>query len=218
MVVPRTVRALVASAALWLACCRAADARDLPLPAPVPAAPPQSAPAARPVTLHIQWGGGTPRAWAGRITLGAADAGGHGGGIGEWRTLSPDRDAAMRVHAEGNAVVVHEPRPTAFDGVEVVLDDWRGRRVRVELEAAGGARPAVVTEIDVADVLAAPVQKPLDTEGNRLTVRQAAGDALAVVVEPGDQHTHAADPSMCRPGSQVRLRVAPLLVLKPDRI
>ena len=216
MVVPRTVRALVASAALWLACCRAADARDLPLPAPVPAAPPQSAPATRPVTLHIQWGGGTPRAWAGRITLGAADAGGHGGGIGEWRTLSPDRDAAMRVHAEGNAVVVHEPRPTAFDGVEVVLDDWRGRRVRVELEAAGGARPAVVTEIDVADVLAAPVQKPLDTEGNRLTVRQAAGDALAVVVEPGDQHTHAADPSMCRPGSQVRLRVAPLLVLKPD--
>jgi len=116
------------------------------------------------VTLQVQWGGGTPRAWTGRISLATADAAGPAQGIGEWRTLSPDRDAALLVHAEGDGIVVHEPRPTTFDGVELILDEWRGRRVRVELAAAGSTRPAVVAEIDVADVLAAPVMAtvPLD--------------------------------------------------------
>jgi hypothetical protein len=138
--------------------------------------------------------------------------------VAEWRTLCSDRDAAALVHEERGEIVVHEPRPVSVNGVELVLDDWRGRRLRVELEAAVGTRPSVVTEVDVADLLSAPLQKPLDGEGNRLTVRPAPGDALAVVVEAEDGRIEpsASDPSIRRPGSQVRIRVAPLLFLKPD--
>jgi hypothetical protein len=220
MVVTCRVCARVALLVMAATCSVVTAARDLPLPVAAPATPP--APARRPVherpvTIHVQWGGGVPRAWAGSIAM-VADAAQTPVPVGEWRTLCPDRDAAAMAHDERGAIAIHEPRPVPFDGVELVVDEWRGRRLRIALGPVGAARPSAVVEIDVVELLAASVQKPLDAEGNRLTVRSAPGDALAVVVEP-DAATATgpiSDPTIRRPGSQVRLLVRPLLLLKAD--
>lgn len=220
MVVPCMVRALTAVAFVVATCC-VGVARDLPVPLPAAGSAPRPQPPAvgRGVAIRVQWGGGVPRAWTGRVTVLATEGMPTPVPVDEWSSLSTERDAAALVHADGETLFVHEPRPLPTDGVELVLPEWRARRVRVELGPADGTRPPIVAEVDVAHVLAAPLQKPLDGEGNRLTVRPAPGDVLAVSIAP-DAAPHGvamADPTIRRPGSQVRLTVGLLAPVKDDQ-
>ena len=70
--------------------------------------------------------------------------------------------------------------------------------------------PRAVTEIDVAvaDVLADEVPRPLDGDGNRITIRRPAEDAIRVVGVDGAPVTEG----VRKPGEVVRLVVHPLIV------
>lgn len=163
---------------------------------------------ARPVAIRVQWGGGKPQAWSGTIAVvtGGAE------GVPDWRTLCTEPDAAAMLHDTGTEIAVHEPRPIASDGVELSIADWRTARLRVGL--AAGGQPETAVDVAVADVLAAAVQQPLDGEGNRLTIRQAAGDLLRV--EPVAAAGDAGRAPVQRPGERVRLKVEPLLPVRAD--
>jgi hypothetical protein len=164
---------------------------------------------ARPVAIRVQWGGGQPQAWSGSIAVVTTGA----DGVPEWRTLCAEPDAAAMLHDAGAAITVHEPRPIASDGVELSIADWQTARLQVRL--AAGGQPETTVDVAVADVLAAAVQQPLDGEGNRLTIRQAAGDLLRVgPAEPGA--AAAGGTAVHRPGARVRLKVEPLLPVRAD--
>jgi len=158
-----------------------------------------------PVAIRVVWGGGKPIARRGSIRL-LDDAGVATGSSGEpeWRMLSTDPLAAATLHGDGDAIHVHEPRGLDLNGVEVRVADWSRARLRIELASAEGGEQPVVIEAAVADLLDAPLQQPLDTAGNRVTLKRASGDELRVVL-PGDH------PGVYRTGETVRIRVHPLM-------
>lgn len=166
--------------------------------------------ATRPVAVRVRWGGGQPRAWSGTIAV--VDETGRPPRVTEWRTLSTDADAAAMVHAEGGRLVVHQPRPVASDGVELIVPDAHGWRIVAALGPAGSATPPdAALDVAVVDLLAQEATQPLDGDGNRLVMRPAPGEELRATVEAAD-----GGGAVCRPGDRVRIVVDPLLPARAD--
>jgi len=174
-----------------------------------------AADAGRPVSLLVRWGGGNPRAWSGSIDVQPLDAGPRP--AVEWRTLSGERDAAALVRGGDERIVIQQPRPIAADGVELTIRDWERARLVIAIapSAAGGAPTTV--EVPVAEILNRPAHRALDGEGNRLVVEPAPGDSLRIeFAMPVGLAASIGDDAVRRPGDRLRLRVAPLLALKPS--
>jgi hypothetical protein len=203
----RRHRVVAAALLFGLAVAGTGQAGELPVAGAVAAVARRDA---RPVSIRVQWGGGKPQAWTGSIAViesGSATP-------PRWRTLCTEPDAAALVHEAAAAIVVHEPRAVTANGVELSINDWRTARLRVRL--AAGGQPETALDVAVADVLAAAVQQPLDGEGNRLTVRQSAGDPLRVtIIEAAG--APAGQGAVRRPGDRVRLRVEPLLPVRTEQ-
>lgn len=169
---------------------------------------------ARPLAVRVQWGGGTPQAWSG--TLEAAGGGTRARQPVSWRTLSTDIDAATHVHDADGMLHVHQPRPIASDGVELVVDDWRTARLVVTLAAAEGGTPTRL-DVPLVDLLTEPAQRPLDSLGNRLAARVAVVSALHVELASADAAAATTADALGlvrRPGDRLRVRVDPLLVTR----
>ncbi len=204
----RRRRPFVVALLLGFAAAGPALASELPVGGAVAAVARQDA---RPVSIRVQWGGGKPQAWVGSITVVGAAA----GAVPEWRTICSEPDAAAMLHEADGAILVHQPRPVAVDGVELSIAEWRTARLRVRLAAAAGGQPETTADVAVADVLAAAVQQPLDGDGNRLTIRQCLGDPLRVTIAGAEATGQAA---LRRPGERMRLRVDPLLPVRTDHV
>ncbi len=172
-------------------------------------------PAVRPVRLRIHWGGGSPRAWTGRIAIERPTA--NGGGLpASWRTLSTEPDAAALVHETATGLAVHQPRPIADDGVELTIADWRDARLRLELSSASTSEPATRLDLPVTEILTAALRQPLDAEGNRLVIEPSPGDALQVTLATDPTDADSPPTTVHRPGDVLRFRVHPLLAVNPD--
>lgn len=166
----------------------------------------------RPLAVRVQWGGGQPQAWTGRIVL-IDEADPLTPQTFSWQTLSMEPDAAACVHEEAAALRIHQPRPIQQDGVELLVSDVGRRRLVVEVAPARSGQPAVTTEVALADLLTQPVQLPLDSDGNRLTVRPAPGEMLRVAITA----TETGEPlGICRPGDRIRCTVDPWLPVRGD--
>jgi hypothetical protein len=184
-------------------------------------------PSARPVSIRIHYGGGTPQAWTGRIAV-VPDAGGLNrpetdGASGRgaipltpfsWRTLCTEPDAATLTRDEAGGIAIAQPRPIGNDGVELTVRDWKRSRLVVQLSPATAAATAVELDLPLAEILAGPVQRPLDNDGNRLTVAAAPGDELRVTLAAAGGGLAAAT-AVRRPGDVVRFHVDPLLAIAP---
>lgn len=175
--------------------------------------------AARPIGIRVRWGGGTARAWSGRLSV--APAGRPVDAVPAlpitWRTLCTEPDAAALTHDAGGGIRVAQTRPIGNDGVEITVADWPRARLLVELASAGNAGDTIRLDVPLAEILVAPVQRPLDDDGNRLVVEHAPGDQLRVafVDRPSDPPGAAAtQTAVRRPGDVFRLRVDPLLATK----
>jgi hypothetical protein len=204
---------LVVISAAWLTLHVAGAAAAEPLPA-------------RPVSIRISYGGGTPQAWAGRIAvLPTADAAGQASPRHDgtpvatpavpfsWRTLCPEPDAAALACDAGGGIAIAQPRPVGNDGVEITVRDWRRSRLVVRLGPAATGGTAVELDLPVAEILAGPVQRPLDDDGNRLSLAAAPDDALRVTLAAAAGGPAAAT-AVRRPGEIVRFHVDPLLPIK----
>jgi hypothetical protein len=161
-----------------------------------------------PVAIRVTWGGGKSVAWSGSIRLiGFPDSPRSPASPAappEWRILSADPLATATMHADSGVIVIHEERGLDLNGVEVHVADWRRARLSVELAPADSRDKPVRLDVAVADLVVAPVQHPLDADGNRLTIKRAPGDELRVVLDGAASAIH-------RPGDTVRLTVHPLL-------
>ena len=178
-----------------------------------------------PVAIRLTWGGGKARVWTGTIrTLknGAASEPGSeplrtATNIGQWQTLCIEKDAATTVHATGDTIHIHEPRPLGVNGVQIAVDDWQSTHVVGHLVPDGQEDAATTFDFSIADILSSQQQQPLDKEGNRLTIRRAAGDDLRVVFLPtasaegAPSAAQAVGATLRKPGERVSFAVHPLL-------
>lgn len=172
-----------------------------------------AAAAPRPLAVRIQWGGGQPQAWTGRIAV-VTDAPASPPQPVPWRTLCAEPDAAAGTHESAVGIEIHQPRPLATDGVEVTVPDVQGWRLRIDIRPGASGRETVSVDVPVAELLSQPLQRPLDDDGNRLTVRPAPGELLQVAFERAT--APGSGPAVCRPGERLRLSVDPLLPTKAD--
>ena len=166
----------------------------------------------RPLAVRVQWGGGQPQAWAGRIAV-IDDAAPLEPQAFTWRTLSTEPDAAACVHEEAAELRIHQPRPLPNDGIELTVADVGRRRLVVEVAAAQGGKPGERIDVPLVDLLAETVQRPLDGDGNRLTVRPAPGEMLRVAITAADTGEPV---RICRPGDRIRCSVDPWLPVRGD--
>jgi hypothetical protein len=169
---------------------------------------------ARPVSVRIRWGGGTPQAWTGRIDVATTD-GGPPPRVA-WQTLSGQRDAAATTARHRGSIIVRQSTPTAADGVEITVHEWHRARLVVDLGPVATGTPSVRIDVPLTDLFEAMTQEPLDAEGNRLTIERVAGDQLQVELE---DTARARVPlplgSIRQPGEKLRLWITPLLLMKP---
>jgi len=170
---------------------------------------------ARPLVVRVNWGGGTPQAWNGTVEIVPATAPGAPRPPLVWRTLSAEADAASHAHQGAGAVLVHQPRAIAGDGVEITVDQWQGARLVVRLSATTGGKQTTL-DVPVVDLITAPAQEPLDALGNRLTARIAADDPLHVEAATADGLRFSAETLglVHRPGDRLRVSVDPLLATR----
>lgn len=174
----------------------------------------------RPVRVRVQWGGGEPQAWSGTIEVvdpTAVDAASRRLPAA-WRTLSLEPDAAAFAHEAAGMIHVHHPRAVDGDGVELTVADWRRARLLVRLVSREATQRPAVIDVAVADVIATASQQPLDELGNRLSIKHAPGDGLrvAVAADGGGDFSEEAAGLVRRPGDRLRLRVEPLLPVRPQ--
>lgn len=173
------------------------------------AAPPRAT-GEPPVAIRVEWGDGRPRAWSGTIrVIDGEPTRGQPPEPLRWQILCAEADAASSIHADGDTLVVHDPRPWERNGVECAIADWRSARIVIRLAAQEA--PDAITEVDVAvaEVLADAIPRPLDGDGNRLTIARAPGEAVRVVLPHGGW---PAASRVYRSGEAVRLAAHPLLV------
>lgn len=169
---------------------------------------------ARPVSVRIRWGGGTPQAWSGRIDVAATDNG--PAPPFDWQTLSGQPDAAATTFRVGGNIVVRQTTAAASDGVEVTIHDWHRARLVVELGPVATGTPTVTVDVPLAQLFETMTQEPLDEDGNRLVIERAAGDDLRIEFEDAARaRVPVAFGSVRQPGEQLRLWVTPLLLMKP---
>ena len=174
----------------------------------------RAADAIRPVTVRVRWGGGTPQAWSGRIEVGGAA--GEPRPTTTWRTLSTEPDTAAMVHDTDGGIAIQQSRPIVQDGVELTISDWQRARIAVTLATAATGARAVRLEPTLDEILSTPQQQPLDGEGNRLIIEQVPGDALHVEFATAvGRGTPLVGDTVRRPGDPIRLRVSPLILMKP---
>jgi len=174
--------------------------------------PAVAGPDVRPVSLRIHWGGGTPRAWAGRLAI-QRPAGAAASPLpSSWRTLSTEPDAAALAHETATGLAIHQPHPIADDGIEITVADWQEARLQLELTPAASGAAAARVDLPIAELLASPRRQPLDGDGNRLVIEPAPGDALRVTLADGIGIPTA----VRRPGDVLRFRVDPLLPVNRD--
>ncbi|NBT13271.1 MAG: hypothetical protein EBS56_06785, partial [Planctomycetia bacterium] len=153
------------------------------------------------VRLRVTWGGGRPAARSGRIEVlvpGGPSA------VPAWRLLSTEPGAVATMHESAGAIEIHEPRGLDLNGVELRLLDWRQARLRVAITGRESGENPIVLEGAVADLLAAPLSKPLDRDGNRLSISRVPGDELGVAFAAGES-------AIARSGGSVTLVVHPVL-------
>ncbi|MCS5680523.1 MAG: hypothetical protein NZ603_11575, partial [Acidimicrobiales bacterium] len=129
---------------------------------PMPAV---AGPGVRPVSLRINWGGGTPRAWAGRLAIQRPGETTARPLPSSWRTLSTEPDAAALAHETATGLAIHQPRPIADDGIEITVADWQDARLQLELTPASSGAAAARIDLPIAEVLASPRRQPLDEDG-----------------------------------------------------
>lgn len=201
----RALPAAALAAALVAGPAPGQDAADAVLPLPALATARTLMPtAAADVAVRVTWGGGRPRRWSGTIRV--LDAAGAprpaGGAAPAWRLLATDGLAATRVTAGPDGLVVRQSGETALDEIELRVPDDPAAMIAVHLVPDGLSGEGVDVRGTVGEVIRGQIQRPLDGEANRLTLRRAPGDDLRVAVEGGTVRS---------PGDVVRLHLQPLL-------
>lgn len=177
------------TAALWGAVAGSSSAQG-----DTPASPPLTA------RLRIEWGGGEPRSFGGRVSS-------TGGKLSDIVALGMESDEPGSIRLQDGAAII-EPRSTrTYDGFNVtVAADAAGQ---LELDLASTSPAGAEVRKNVRFTLAEVLQQTVVTDwpeagGSRISVRRAPGDRLQVDLD----RKHV----IFTPGELLELRIRPHLL------
>lgn len=161
------------------------------------AAWPETAIAQPNVRLRVEWGGGKPVQWRGRLSVSR-------GAAWQPQTLGIEADSAVELTLHEGRLDIEPRSPRTYDGFDVTVAAPLDAVVRFDLsrDDDGGAPQAI--ELPLRDLLTEPHHAALDDQGNRLVIRRAPGDALRVKL--------AGDSLVFSPGEQLKLDCQPHLL------
>ncbi len=125
--------------------------------------------------LHLAWGGGSERAWRGRISINA-------GWFEDLRLLGMDPDGPGAILLLGPQILINHSRGCSYDGFEVTVRSSDEAELRIELLARDESQARVIS-IPLRELRDGYRSEPLDDQNNRLVVRRAPGDSLRIVFD-----------------------------------
>ncbi|GIW92324.1 MAG: hypothetical protein KatS3mg110_0365 [Pirellulaceae bacterium] len=168
----------------------------------------QPAPVSWTLELRMAWGGGTARAWNGRVWVSP-------GSVQQVRDLGVQPWARSYKFIAGDRLALHPAGETGYDACDVSVSASPESVVHVELAPAGGAVQSFHWTIQ--QLLEGPQVATLDDQGNRLVLRRTPGNHLQVktdrdhvIFSPGEQWTVQVVPHLLRlePNGSYRVRMA----------
>jgi hypothetical protein len=175
-----------------------------------------------PLAVRVTWGGGRPRHWTGSIGVEVVEDRAKDqaplpprGRFEQLRTLATDEAANGSFHIDRGRILLHAPVARTFDGIEMILHEWSGASLTIELRPDNAAEDAVKRfSVPLGDVLTARLQEPLDDEGNRLIVTRAPGDDIRIRFPA---HAGERCPTLRAPGEPLQLLVQPVIASAATR-
>ena len=184
----------------------ASDTQSLP-PSPQATAEPVVAPNSAGTTniltnLRFSWGGGTPRAWQGKIAL-------ERGTISSVVPLGVTLDATASVRKSGKEVLINHWSPTDYGGADVEVNATLDTNVHFTLTST--ENPEIVFEqtTTIGQLISQPGAAELDNMGNRFSAARVPGDSLRVkfdrphlVFEPGESFRFSIEPKFTGLGTR----------------
>lgn len=156
----------------WLACCCTLLA-SLSLRAE---GADSQQPAGHPVRLRLEWGGGQPRIWNGVVEIST-------GRLEQPTSLAVEADEPGTVWNDENAIWIRRTTPRVYDGFDVGVVASESAHLVITLAAVDAKDGEHRFEIDLRTVLNAPYGVALGSAEERLVIRRAPGDALAIQVD-----------------------------------
>lgn len=166
-------------------------------PADLLAAPPEAAtPTMR---VRVVWASAAPVRWSGRLSI-------SGGELAEVQLLGRERDTPGSIWTEDGQVMVFQPRPRTFDGLDCTARAPLDATLRIELRAEGQEQSNLV-EIPLAELMRDTRRSTLSggasDSSTTLVVHRLQDDALRVDL--------GRDSLVCDPGETLRMQVTPAI-------
>ncbi len=128
------------------------------------------------VKLRLTWGGGANRTW--RVRVRSNDA-----IVSEPRLLSIAADAPGSAYMHDGELVVVQPSPSNYGGIDFVAAGYSNSRLTVEIDSAEAPQQKTIRTIQLGDLKSTPLHEYLDSERNRFVLARAPGDQIQVDVQ-----------------------------------
>lgn len=157
------------------------------------------------VRLRLEWGGGEPTAWQGKITVAG------NGQLELVQLLGLDTAEASTIWQEDNAIRISQESPREYSGVEFTVEGPSADKIQFELSPANAKKP-ITRQVSISEVLHKESRSALDKLGNEVILHRAPGDILRVsldreslVFSPGEDFS--LDVSVHEPGVPANSRL-----------
>lgn len=157
--------------------------------------------------LRMAWGAGSQRQWKGFLRV-------EGGQLSDLRDLGVAPDAAAAKYLDQDTLIIAQPSPTQYDGVEFTVRAAPDARVVTELKSIDAPDSVTRIETPLSEFIELYENRRLDDWDNRVLIRRAPGDVLRVrmdrdslVFKPGEQFAFDVQPHLLQLEANVAVQL-----------
>lgn len=171
--------------------------------------------------LRITWGESTQRHWNGLVQV-------SDGGFSEIRRLGYEANAPTSVVNRGNSLIIWQPAPVVFDGIDVRVIASENATLTIVLQPDRSPAEEQTVTFPLTDFvgdLKHTSTSLIDEQNNRVAVRRAPGDHLRVasnresyVFSPGEAWTFTVEPHRLAPKADLRCQLQLVKVGSADEV
>jgi hypothetical protein len=157
--------------------------------------------------IRVEWGGETAKQWEGRIAVSH-------GIVADPAPLGIEADEPGSIWLKDGALLIGQRSPRPYDGVDITVTAGLDQSLLLEFGPPGSSSGRTQLKFNLGDLVGDLQSGTLDNRGNRVLVRRAPGDKLAVslrgtslVFAPGESMKFEVRPNLLRVSTGTRLRI-----------